>query len=68
MSSYIVCYVIDCTKENVYEVFADSKNNYKKAKDRYNSLIKNKEIYSVNLTAIVKSSEWYTTTQQKELS
>ena len=68
MSSYIVCYVIDCTKEDVYEVFADNENNYKKAKDRYNSLIKNKEIFSANLTEIIKSTEWYPTVQQKELS
>jgi len=64
--SYIVCYVIDCTKENVYEVFAESEHNYKNAKDRYDSLIKNKEIYSANLTRVVETSEWYPLGNEEE--
>lgn len=57
--SYIVCYVIDKTKEDVYEVYADGEHNYKDAKDRYDELLKDNTIYSANLTRIVETTEWY---------
>lgn len=72
MSSYIVCYVseglIKNKKSDHFTVFADNKNNYERAKHFYNSLKDCENVYSINLTAIIKSSEWYPTVQQKELS
>tara|TARA_R100000655_G_scaffold34598_1_gene67275 strand:+ start:1930 stop:2148 length:219 start_codon:yes stop_codon:yes gene_type:complete len=72
MSSYIVCWVsegfINNETSDHFTVFADKKNNYKKAKHFYNSLKDCENVYSINLTAIVKSTKWYPTVKQKELS
>jgi hypothetical protein len=62
MKKYIVCYMTETDNGYLdhYAVFQDENSdiNYKNAKIFYENRIKDETIYSVNLTEIIKSSDY----------